>query len=348
MTVLAGVVAFAALGPGVGDVLTGSLNGATDGPGGRSEVASGPQAAGTGDSAAQYALPERAQLGEPRAELFGSQSWRPPVPRVESAPPPAPVAPPLPYKYAGKLVQGGQFSILLSKGDAVFPVKEGETLDGAYRVEAVSETQVTLIYLPLKHRETVPIASALTAGGDAVTSPAAAQPAAQAPRQVVATPAAPSRGVPAPIPTSAVVMADPGASSKPAQLLWEGPQQVRIGTRFEVSLRVTSGQPLQASPMQLRFDPAFLEFVAARPGKFFGGGNPNFSYRANPDGSIFVGASSQNPVPVSDGELLVLIFRPVKSAPVAELSVSSLSLQGPAGRPIAVSQLEAFKTAISP
>jgi len=131
-------------------------------------------------------------------------------------------------------------------------------------------------------------------------------------------------------------------------LLGEGPQRVKLGSRFDVALKVTSGQPVHASPMQLRFDPAYLEFVAAKPGKFFGGGNRNFSYRASPDGSIFVGASSQNPAPAADAELLILTFRSVKAAPAAELSVSSLNLQGPAGRPIAFDPLVVFKTAISP
>src|SRR5205823_1665159 len=87
------------------------------------------------------------------------------------------------------------------------------------------------------------------------------------------------------------------------KLVQEGPQQVKLGMRFEVVLRVTSGQPLQASPVQLRFDPAYLEFVEAKPGKFLGGMGRDFSYRANPDGSIFVGASIQDPAPAAGAEL---------------------------------------------
>jgi hypothetical protein len=51
---------------------------------------------------------------------------------------------------------------------------------------------------------------------------------------------------------------------------------------------------------------------------------------------------------MSDADLVVLEFRSMKAAPAAQLSVSSLSLQGPAGRPIAVSQLDTFRTAIFP
>jgi hypothetical protein len=67
----------------------------------------------------------------------------------------------MPYRYAGKLVQAGQQSVLLAKGDRVFPINEGETLDGAYRVESIGETQVTLMYLPLTHEEHIPVNSSL-------------------------------------------------------------------------------------------------------------------------------------------------------------------------------------------
>ncbi len=230
----------------------------------------------------------------------------------------------MPYRYAGKLVQGGQQSVLLAKGDMLFPVNEGETLDGTYRVESIGETQVTLTYLPLAREERIAVDSSLPVAASATRlDPAAAAGGGQA----ASATAAPAR---------------------PAQLLWEGPQQVRLGTRFEVVLRVTSGQPLQASPVQLRFDPAYLEFVAAKPGKFLGSMGRDFTYRANPDGSIFVGASIQDPAPAAGAELLVLSFRTVKTAAATELSVASLNLRGAGGQPVAFSQPAAYKIAISP
>jgi hypothetical protein len=100
--------------------------------------------------------------------------------------------------------------------------------------------------------------------------------------------------------------------------------------------------------MQIRVNPALLETVAVKPGRFFSEGNRDFTYRISPDGSIFVGATSQNPTPAADAEFVVLTFRPLKAAPAAELSIESLILRGPAGRPIAFGQPEAFRTAISP
>ncbi|MDH3317530.1 MAG: cohesin domain-containing protein [Gammaproteobacteria bacterium] len=314
----------------------------------------GSSQSGTGSDSRFLALPGRAQLADPRTNLFSSHSWKPPARKriAVPPPPPAPSAPPMPYRYAGTLVQGDHVSILLSKGDSVFPIEEGETLDGAYRVESIGDTQVTLIYLPLKHKEIIPVFSLLlvaasegrsdpaaVAGGGPAAPAAAVMARGENSAAKASTSAPPARSI---APSGAAQ-----AESEPARLLWEGPQQVKLGARFDVALRVTSGQPVRASPMQLRFDPAYLEFVAAKPGRFFGGEDRSFNYRADPDGSIFVGASSENPAPVADAELVVLTFKPLKTALAAELSIASLNLQGPAGRPIAFGQLSAFKTTIS-
>src|SRR3989441_3710806 len=160
------------------------------------------QAAGGGGSV-PLALPERSRLGELRSQLFSSRSWQPPAPRISTAPhvPPAPTAPPMPYRYAGKLVQGGRQLVLLAKGDMVFPIKEGETLDGGYRVESIGETQVTLTYLPLAHEERIAVDSSLPVSASATRlDPAAAAGGGQA---VFAT------ATPAKLP----------AQSRPAQLL---------------------------------------------------------------------------------------------------------------------------------
>jgi hypothetical protein len=134
----------------------------------------------------------------------------------------------------------------------------------------------------------------------------------------------------------------------PAQLRWEGPPSARAGASFNVSLRVTSGEQIRAAPMQLRFDPAVLESVSVRPGRYFSSEKTgSFGYRVNPDGSIFVGVSNQTPASASDAEMLVLTFKSIKAA-AAEISVASLNLQGAAGRTIAYNGLTPFRTTITP
>jgi hypothetical protein len=100
--------------------------------------------------------------------------------------------------------------------------------------------------------------------------------------------------------------------------------------------------------MQLRVDPNHFEVVMVRPGKLPGASDPNFTYRLNPDGNIFIGASVQKPSTGGDAELLALTLMPVKASPAAEVTVASLNLQGVAGRPIPHDRVAAFRTMITP
>src|SRR2546427_9889503 len=66
-------------------------------------------------------------------------------------------------------------TLFRSRGDMLFPVNEGDTLDGAYRVESIGETQVTLMYLPLAREERIPVDSSLPVAASATRlDPAAA------------------------------------------------------------------------------------------------------------------------------------------------------------------------------
>jgi hypothetical protein len=95
--------------------------------------------------------------------------------------------------------------------------------------------------------------------------------------------------------------------------------------------------------MQLSYPPELLEALGVRAGKFFGQGN--FSYRVNPNGSIFVGATGEGMAPGADAELIVVTFKPIKPGPT-EVTLSSVALQGAAGRPLAHGQLATFRTVI--
>lgn len=286
------------------------------------------------------ALPKRPAWSELRAEFFGSQSWQPPAPKVIAAPV-VPTAPPLPYRFAGKLVQNGKLHVFLSKGDAAIPIKQGEILDGTYRVEAIGEDRITLVYLPLGLRENIPVNSILQSANTYVMGAGAAASAG-------GTQAGPGAIPAASVIASAADASDKKTGSKPAQLLWVGPRQVKLGSPFSVALRVTSEQPVRASPMQFKFDPGLLETVAVKAGGFFGKGDRDFSYRVNPDGTIFVGASNPGPESAADAEFLVLTFKPIKPGAVAEISIASLNLQGAAGRAIAHDTIAAYRVPVTP
>lgn len=344
-TALAGTVALVVLDSGEDKPTRGNPPAGAS-PGGGSEAGASSQDAAPAGNAGRFDLPDRPLLGEPRADLFGS----PPPPRtsaVVDAAPPAPVAPPNPYRFAGRLVRGGQAQIFLSKGDSVVAVRQGETIEGGYRVETIGEEQITLTYLPLGKKETIPVFSALPPAG--MRARAAPAQIASPPKPVLALARPVASASPAAADNAAIVITvDLGGESKPAQLGWQGPDQVKLGTQFTVALHVTSAQPVRASPMQIKVNPALFETVAVKPGRFFAQGGRNFTYRIDPDGSIFIGASNSKPVPAEAAEFVVLTLKPLKPSPAAELSVASLSLHGPAGKVIAFAPLVAFKTAITP
>ena len=256
-------------------------------------------------------LPEREDIGKRRSELFPSQSWTPPAPRVTAAPaaaavPVAPSAPPMPYRVAGRVVHEGGAHVVLAKGDRVLTVREGDTLDDGYRVETISAQGVTLVYIPLELAQQLPVSPGLELQA---SSPAAQRSAAQ---------------------------------ERPAQFRWEGPAHTRAGDAFNVTLKVTSPHAVRSAPLQITFDAAVLEALDVRRGGFFADGS--FSYRINPTGSIFIGAAGKGAVP-ADAEFFVVTFRPVRAG-ATELKLSSVLLQGAAGRAIAHDQPAAFRTAV--
>jgi hypothetical protein len=267
-----------------------------------------------------------------------------------SAPPSpaAATAPPLPYRYVGEFVLPTGTQVFLSRGENTFRVSEGETLDGEYRVESLKSGELVFVHLASGLHQTMRFT--LPSQETDVAARAILR-AAQAP---IAQPQS-AAGAPKAAPAPNVAKAASGeqerssAVARPAQIRWDGPASAKAGSSFNVALRMTSGEQVRSTPMQLRFDPKLLEPVSVRPGRFFGvNGAANFGYRVNADGSIYIGASNPAPAAAADAELLVLTFRPIKAGTSPELSVAALNLQGPAGRTIAYGALTAFRTTITP
>lgn len=263
-------------------------------------------------------LPVREPIGKPRGQPFDPRSWEPerrPAPVVAAPPPPKPTAPPIPYRIAGQVSTDGVARVALARDDRIFTVGQGDTLDGTYRVEAITPDGVTLIYLPLSERQQLQVAGLRLD----LSLPTALAGATAAPGSEAAE-----------------------ADVRPAQLRWEGPKEVHAGANFDVTLKLTSAQPVRALPLQVSYDAKLLEAIAVRPGDLFTEGR--FSYRVAPGGSIFVGVSTNEPTP-ADADLMVVTFRPIRSGD-AELRLSSVALQGAAGRAIAHEPPATFRTAI--
>ena len=104
------------------------------------------------------AIDQRRPALAPPPTLFGSVSWAPPPPPPPPpALPPKPVAPPFPYTYMGGLLDDGVRTAFFNKGERVLAVKAGDTVDGAYRVDQLSDKQMQLTYLPLNQTLSLPI-----------------------------------------------------------------------------------------------------------------------------------------------------------------------------------------------
>lgn len=92
-------------------------------------------------------------------ELFAAKSWYV-APVVASPPPinvaPAPVtAPVLPYGFIGRLINGSEITVFLSRSGKQYAVKNNDTLDDEYRVGSVTATEIVLIHLPTNTEQTI-------------------------------------------------------------------------------------------------------------------------------------------------------------------------------------------------
>jgi hypothetical protein len=88
-------------------------------------------------------------------DAFAARRWTTPrSARAAAVPPPAaPVAPPLPFEYAGRIEGREGPTFLLSRGPESFAVHAGEAIDADYRLETVSADTLTFVYVPLNERQ---------------------------------------------------------------------------------------------------------------------------------------------------------------------------------------------------
>jgi hypothetical protein len=63
-----------------------------------------------------------------------------------------PAAPPLPFKYFGRLTENGQTEVYVMRGEELISVSDGKTI-GEYRVDKVAEASIAFTYLPLKTKQ---------------------------------------------------------------------------------------------------------------------------------------------------------------------------------------------------
>lgn len=94
---------------------------------------------------------------ENATDIFPSKSWYVPPPPPKPVPPPPPAPPPIPFVYLGKMFEDGKALVFLSKQERNLVVREGDVIEGSYRVESILPPVMTLTYLPLNMKQTFPI-----------------------------------------------------------------------------------------------------------------------------------------------------------------------------------------------
>lgn len=129
----------------------------------RTRAAAAPQARASEPAAVQAALQDHAtgtaRMHHTKANAFAVHSWLPPVVPVKAAPPPPPRAPALPFAYLGKSQDGAAVTVFVSQGTRNHVLHVGDSLP-SYRVESITPTDMTFVYLPLNEKQRLTFGSA--------------------------------------------------------------------------------------------------------------------------------------------------------------------------------------------
>jgi len=110
-------------------------------------------AAAAADDGIDLSKLKRGEASVPQSDLFARRDFAPQKPLARNTVE-KPVAPPLPFKYFGRLTENGKTDVFVMRGEDLLAVAPGETL-GEYRVDAVGESSISFTYLPLKTKQTL-------------------------------------------------------------------------------------------------------------------------------------------------------------------------------------------------
>lgn len=105
---------------------------------------------------------DRSEVLAPQNDPFATRSFAPAAPARQAGPvaEAAPSAPPLPFRYFGKLIENGKLEVFVMRGDDVLSIAAGQKIDAEYRVDRISDTAIRFTYLPLKLQQTMDLPEA--------------------------------------------------------------------------------------------------------------------------------------------------------------------------------------------
>ncbi|AZL74378.1 hypothetical protein [Pseudomonas oryziphila] len=101
-------------------------------------------------------------------DLFPAQQWTAPQtlatvteqPVVATPVVVAPSAPELPFQFVGRLGDRDDLQVFLQNGEKLYVVRQGDVIEDTYRLDRVSATELSLVYLPLHQSQTLSVGSA--------------------------------------------------------------------------------------------------------------------------------------------------------------------------------------------
>jgi hypothetical protein len=103
----------------------------------------------------------------PAGDLFAARSWKAApqlatvneqsvnlTPEVQ-----VPTAPPMPFQFIGKLSDRSDLQVFLQSGEKIYVVRKGDVIDETWRIEGISDVELSFVYLPLHLSQTLSVGS---------------------------------------------------------------------------------------------------------------------------------------------------------------------------------------------
>jgi hypothetical protein len=103
----------------------------------------------------------------PAGDLFAARSWiAAPAPGtvteqqlVVTPVVQVPTAPSMPFQFVGRLDDRSDLQVFLQSGEKIYVVRKGDVIDETWRIERISEKELSLVYLPLHLAQTLSVGS---------------------------------------------------------------------------------------------------------------------------------------------------------------------------------------------
>ncbi|WP_433740002.1 hypothetical protein [Pseudomonas putida] len=104
----------------------------------------------------------------PAGDLFSARSWKaaPTLASVTEQPVnvtpvvQAPAAPPMPFQFIGRMDDRTDLQVFLQNGEKIYVVRKGDVIDATWKIERISDMELSLVYLPLHLSQTLSVGSA--------------------------------------------------------------------------------------------------------------------------------------------------------------------------------------------